>query len=162
MGRYFVPPQRENRNVAEIVTAIQAFLREPIPIGWQCGNGQRIREPISLGDMLIDAVGVSLGHDGGKVIIKGCPGRRGIAEEGQIGLVIIANGIEVIAARAQPVITSTLIIFDLSALVRMVGNGVITTLIIRREGKVERATSAASLYTRPFCSPFAPGNQPRK
>ena len=48
--------------------------------------------------MLVETIGKGGAEDGGKVVAAGGPLRRGVAEEAEIALLVVADGEEVVGA----------------------------------------------------------------
>jgi len=78
-------------------------------------------ESIGLRRILVDAIWISRRHDWRKISVTGRPCRRAVAQKSQITLGIIPDRVKIVRACPQPAVTSAVIIFYSSTLVRMIG-----------------------------------------
>src|SRR3954452_10921539 len=74
-------PQREERDVAEVVTTGAALLGKAVPDRGQAGDLRRVDDAVGLAGVLIDPVRIRLRHDWGEVARERGPVRNRAAEE---------------------------------------------------------------------------------
>src|SRR3954470_8819806 len=89
----FCPPKGQERKITEVIPTAYTMFSQSVPNGGEGREGQqRIIEPIGLGSVLIDAIGIGPGEDGSKVMITGCPAGSSVAEKGEVVFGVVADG----------------------------------------------------------------------
>ena len=77
-------PQRQERDIAEIVTAADAVVGQPVPNRGQLRYRGGVAKAIGLCGVLVDAVGKGFGHNRGEIPAACRPSRSGLPQESQI------------------------------------------------------------------------------
>ena len=137
-------PQGEERDVGVVVGRADARVRAPVPDGRHRGDVGVVVQPVGPRRVLVEAVRVGLGHHGAEVAVTRRPVRRRLAEEAQVGLVVVADREAVVLAGLQPAVGGVATQLDPAPLVGVVRVGaetggelleVVGAVLRRRSGR---------------------------
>ena len=131
-GHILRAPQGEEGDVAEGIAAGQALVGEPVPDGGQRAGLEGVADAIGLAGVLVDPVGEGLGEDGRVIVIEDRPRGGGLAEKGQVVLLVATDGKLVVGPGAQPAVVRAAVIFDPATLIGMIGVGKAAALRVGR------------------------------
>ena len=128
-----VVPEEQEADVAAVVAGAHVLRREPVPDRRQVDARERVVEPVGDAGVDVDPVRERRAEDRREVAVAHRPRRRGLAEERQILLAVVADGEEVAAGREQPAVAGAVVPLDACALVGVVRIGVRAALEVGRE-----------------------------
>src|SRR5262249_45089612 len=91
---------------------------QAVPNGRQHRRRGAVVDAVGLGGMLVKPVGISLRKDGREVVIANRPARARGAYKSEGALFVISDRVNVI--NLQPAVASSAVVFDASALIRVI------------------------------------------